>query len=481
MKAATKKSSSELWAEFRFGVVGRLLSSPPRRGALQKEIDKLAAQSWRHPITHEPVIYSRDTIERWFYRCRLERGTVISALRRKGRRDAGQSRVVEEAIKTIVHDQHRAHPSWSYKLHADNLGAEIRTRRLSVRLPSTTALRRWMQSCGMFRLPRCRGQDRVGAVAARDHVTAKEVRSFENEYVGGLWHLDFHHCSRQVLVRDGIRKTPVCLAVLDDHSRVACHVQWYLNETTENLVHAFAQAVQKRGLPRALLTDNGSPMTAAEFTEGLLRLGILHETTLPYSPYQNGKQERFFGVLEGRLMAMLENHAELHLAELNEATMAWVELEYQQAQHEEIGTSPITRFQNSQSVARPSPSSEELKLAFRREVPRRQRRTDGSLSLEGKRFEIPAHYRQLTDIRVRYAQWDLRLVHLVDRNGNLLCPLYPQDKAGNAAGVRRAVPAAAPAPTPVKGEPSALLRELMAEYAATGLPPAYLPKDEEEE
>jgi hypothetical protein len=27
-------------------------------------------------------------------------------------------------------------------------------------------------------------------------------------------------------------------------------------------------------------------MTAAEITQGLTRLGILHQTTLPYSPYQ---------------------------------------------------------------------------------------------------------------------------------------------------------------------------------------------------
>jgi len=42
-------------------------------------------------------------------------------------------------------------------------------------------------------------------------------------------------------------------------------------------------------------------MLADEFTQVLLRLGILHETTLPYSPYQNGKQECFWGHLEGRL------------------------------------------------------------------------------------------------------------------------------------------------------------------------------------
>jgi hypothetical protein len=55
-------------------------------------------------------------------------------------------------------------------------------------------------------------------------------------------------------------------------------------------VHGFSQAIQKRGLPGALLTDNGSAMVAEDVTEGLLRLGIVHERTLPYSPYQNGKQ-----------------------------------------------------------------------------------------------------------------------------------------------------------------------------------------------
>jgi putative transposase len=34
-------------------------------------------------------------------------------------------------------------------------------------------------------------------------------------------------------------------------------------------------------LPRALLTDNGRAMLAAEVQQGLERLGILHETTLP--------------------------------------------------------------------------------------------------------------------------------------------------------------------------------------------------------
>lgn len=477
-----RRSSKERWAEFRFGVVGALLSSPPERGELQKALRELAARSWRHPMTGKPTTYGIATIERWYYRSRRESGSVVQSLRRKTRLDIGRSVVLDEGIKNFIHEQHRQHSSWSYRLHADNVATEIKRRGLGA-APSRAVVRRWMQGNGLFKTARCRGQNREGALAARDRVSTREVRSFENEYIAGLWHLDFHHCSRQVLVQAGKWHTPICLAVLDDHSRIACHVQWYLRETAETLVHGFSQAVQKRGLPRALLTDNGSPMLSAEFTEGLLRLGILHETTLPYSPYQNGKQERFFGVLEGRLLAILENCVDLTLADLNDATTAWVEMEYQRAVHEELKCSPLDRFLQDKSVSRPSPSSTELRLAFRREVTRRQRRTDGTISLGGKRLELPGRYRHFLEVRIRYAEWDLSCVHLVDPDsGTLLCPLYPVDKTANAAGVRRTVvpqpPAGAPPPS---AERAPLLQKLMADYASTGLPPAYIPMNEKEE
>jgi hypothetical protein len=85
---------------------------------------------------------------------------------------------------------------------------------------------------------------------------------------------------------------------------------------------------------------------------------------------------------------------------------------------------------------------------------------------------------------VRFASWDLSHVYLADpRSGRLLCRLYPQDKHKNADGHRRskqpligAVPLSAPE---LDGSGMApLLRKLIAQYAATGLPPAYLPKDE---
>ena len=98
-----------------------------------------------------------------------------------------------------------------------------------------------------------------------------------------------HHSSRRVLTPSGEWVTPILLGFLDDHSRLGCHLQWYLAETAEVFVHGLSQAFMKRGLPRALMTDNGSAMTAGEVEEGLQRLGIVHSRTRPAHPHQKSK------------------------------------------------------------------------------------------------------------------------------------------------------------------------------------------------
>ena len=67
-------------------------------------------------------------------------------------------------------------------------------------------------------------------------------------------------------------------------------------------------------------------------------------------------------------------------------------------------------------------------------------------------------------------------VDLVDpRTGVILCPIKPLDKAANADGQRRRLDPVEKdlSPLPPTGL-APLLRELLAEYAATGMPPAYL-------
>ena len=119
-----------------------------------------------------------------------------------------------------------------------------------------------------------------------------------------------------------------------------------------------------------------------------------------------------------------------------------------------------------------------LQLAFTTEVRRIQRRSDGTLSLEAIRFEVPSRFGHLQELRVRYASWDLSTVYLADpKTGAILCRLYPEDKKKNAEGLRapRTGAPTSPPPLPPSGM-APLLQKIIHQYATTGLPPAYLPQ-----
>jgi hypothetical protein len=132
-----------------------------------------------------------------------------------------------------------------------------------------------------------------------------------------------------------------------------------------------------------------------------------------------------------------------------------------------------------------------LRLAFTRTERRSLRKSDGTVVIEARRFEVPNQYRHLSLLEVRYAVWDLTQVHLVDpHTGTVLCRLFPQDKAANASGRRRGLQPIAtapgkPSPSPSRSPPpprgiGPLLERMPDRQAASGLPPAYLPKDEDE-
>jgi putative transposase len=488
-------ATAALWARFRFAVVGPLLSSPPARGELRAALQTLAAKTWIHPVSGREVHFSPVTIERWYYKAR-QKDDPIQVLRRAVRKDCGKVSLTAPQIRQLT-QQYEDHRHWTYQLHFDNLAAAAKADPELGPLRSYCTVRRYMQTHGLVRMPRVRIQGRPGEIRAAQRREQREIRSYEAQYVGALWHTDFHHGRLKVLTPGGCWEKPIALGILDDHSRLGCHLQWYLSETTEDLVHGSSQAIQKRGLPRAYMTDGGGAMIAEEFTEGLQRLGIVHEQTLPYSPYQNGKQENFWATLEGRLMEMLDGVPELTLEFLNEVTQAWLEIEYNRRPHRELGCSPVERFAQARDVLRPSPSSAALRDAFRMEVTRTQRQSDGTISLDGVRFELPGRYRHFRKVSVRYARWDLRRVDLVDpRSGTILSPLYPLDRQANANGQRllferdvpvttdEKPPAAQDDPQPPKSasarggkELPPLLKRILDEYSATGLPPAYLPKN----
>ena len=486
MKKTDHRSHHERWAYMRFSVVGQLLAAPPQKGELRAELERLAAHEWRHPITGLPVRFGVSTLERWFHRVRKEGRDPVRVLRRKVRTDVGAQDSISLAVREALRAQYAGHMSWSVALHHVNLQALAEQRPELGPVPSYSTIRRFLKAHGLYKRRRLSARRTAGVERAEARLMQREVRSYEAEYVGSLWHIDAHHGSLKVVTPRGEWYQPVLIGIIDDRSRLLCHLQWYRSENAENVAHGLLQALLRRGLSRAVLSDNGTAMCAEEITEGLARLSISHDTTLAFSPYMNAKIEVLWSTVEGQLMAMLESVEDLTLEFLNEATQAWAEFGYNRTIHSEIGETPLARWAAGPDVLRPSPDGAALRLAFARTERRAQRRSDGTVVIDARRFEVPNAFRHLDRVLVRYARWDLSQVHLVDEhNGQISARLYPLDKSANANGIRRplepvatraAEPSAA-AVTPAMGI-APLLKNLMTQQRATGLPPPYLPQPE---
>ena len=316
----------------------------------------------------------------------------------------------------------------------------------------------------------------------RAPLRAREVRSYESEYVNALWHLDFHHGSLRVLRPDGQWAYPLLLGVLDDRSRLCCHAQWYLAEGAEELCHGLCQAFQKRAsAPVAALTDNGSAMIAAETEQGLARLGIVHENTLPYQPLPEWKA----GVVLGPDRRPAPAHARRRGrsdAWTNSTKPPWPGSSWNTTARSTPNWArrPWQRYLNDKDVGRPCPASEQLQLAFTAEVaphpaPQRWHPQPGGL-----RFEVPSRYGHLPQLQLRYASWDLS--HgLSGRSDNRRHPLPALSRW-----TKTKMPKAGARPEPSGRLPPSRRHRLRAwrrccrksssNTPPPDLPPAYLPK-----
>lgn len=75
---------------------------------------------------------------------------------------------------------------------------------------------------------------------------------------------------------------------------------------------------------------------------------------------------------------------------------------------------------------------------------------------------------------------DLSTAWVVDpKSGEKIACIKPQDKLKNASGIRRFLsPAPEPVLIPENADPiPPLLKQILSDYAVTGLPPAYIPKE----
>jgi putative transposase len=388
-------------AAFRFGVICELVNGarldPGEQGRLLRE---KCARRWQIPHSEKTRI-SRGTLLRWVSRYRASNGRLES-LYPQDRSDRGKSRSLDEEAALSLIQLRSELP----RATIARLIAQMRQRGL---IGPSTAL----SPSTVYRLLHEHRLMHPGPSADR--------RKFEAECVNDLWQSDVMH-GPQVLV-DGKRRKSYLIAVIDDHSRLIPHAEFYLNERLASYVEAFQQALAKRGLPRKLYVDNGSAFRCRQLEHICAQLGVALIHSKPYTPQGRGKIERFFRTVRGELLTGFKGE---RLSELNAALDLWLEEVYHRRPHSATGQSPLARFADNLQCVRAAPHN--LSDYFRHSA-RRRIAKDRSLTLNGTLYEAPValigcqvqllyHPGQTARVELRYQNRSYGFLHPVDVHVN---------------------------------------------------------------
>jgi putative transposase len=286
----------------------------------------------------------------------------------------------------------------------------------------------------------------------------EERRSFLAEHANQIWFGDVMHGPR-VLVQGRPRKTYL-VSLLDDASRLIVHSAFCLAETALEIEGVLKQGVLKRGIPAKIIVDNGSAYRASSLQGICARLSISLIYCRPYAPEGKGKLERWHRTTRSQFLSEL-NPRPLALEDLNARLWAWTEQVYHRSPHAGLGgRTPLERYQQDLPHIRLlGLLAAKLDAIFQHRIQRLVRK-DGTVSYEGRFFEVPY---ELTG-KVVWLVVDPHThtaVGVEDEAGACLGAVTPLDALANRHRVRRkpAVPAADPT-VPIAQSPHPTLVDL---------------------
>ena len=228
------KEGREKVALFRFGVISSLVARKDMSPGEREEIIRgLVSRSWEIPGTPRTSL-SRSTVLHWL--TLYERsGAQVEALQPRQRSDRGTTRALDAETEAAL-------VRLKKELPAASLPALLKVARQRQLLSAGTSI----SLPTLYRIFQRHGVD-------RDVRLPTDRRKFETELVNDLWQSDCMH-GPQVLQEDRLRKSYL-FAILDDHSRLIPHAQFYLAENLDSFRDCLLAALEKRGLPRRLYVD----------------------------------------------------------------------------------------------------------------------------------------------------------------------------------------------------------------------------------
>jgi transposase InsO family protein len=358
------REKKEKIAVFRFGVIFPLVEKDLHQfwGEKERILRELVSKEWEIPFSKRSYI-SKATILSWVKRYE-DGGRKIEALFPESRGDRGRMRsITDEQIDALM------------ALRKDN--PKLSTPRLVeiARKKGVFPAGKEVSMASIYRLLKIRNAKREKA--------AEDRRKFEVQVSNDLWQSDCMHGPK--VFHQGKQRKTYLFAVIDDHSRLITHGQFYLAESLENYLDCLWSAMRKRGVPRKLYVDNGPSFRAHRLQLGCAALEIGLKYARPYKPQGKGKIERFFRTV--RMQFIPELKEDIDLDQLNDLFSAYLEQQYHKRIHGSTGETPMDRYLKDVKALRKAPAN--LPEYFRKQDVRKVN-NDRTVQLHGKLYEAPA-------------------------------------------------------------------------------------------
>lgn len=354
-------------AHCRYEAISAYLAMEPARGQRRQLLEHLATKTWEGP-DGEPMRASAETLRSWIRRYRRK---GLAGLANKPRPQRGSEVLSPEQIDMVC--------ALKKEVPERSLDRIIRIAEdMSLIQPGVlrrSTLHRVLQRAGLSGRPRSASErkdlDRFEALAPND--------LWQSDMRTGPWLPDPE--------RPGKARRTKLFSYLDDHSRKLLHGRFSFSEGQPELELVLRRCLQKYGKPKRLYYDNGKVYRAGHMRHITATLGIhaiVH--TQVYRPEGHGKIEAFNRLAKSAFVAEVKASKIRTLDELNEAFVAWMDLEYNRRVHSETGQTPDERFRAGHDRVEYL-DERTLRLAFRWCEQRTPDKT-GLFSLFGVRYQV---------------------------------------------------------------------------------------------
>ncbi len=348
-------------ALFRFGVITPLLGVKTQgRGHRSSLLREICAKQWVIPGSGRSNL-SKATVLNWLSRYEKS-GNSLDALMPSSRKDLGTSRKLPKETELALVNMKRENPHASLPVLIDI------ARSKKIILPELK-----ISNASIYRI--------IKKHVSSDTTSGKDRRKFEAELPNDLWQGDCMH--GPVVIENGKHRKTYLFALIDDHSRLITHAQFFLNENLLSFLLCLKTALAKRGLPKKLYVDNGPYFKAHKLEYSLASLGTALLHAKPYTPEGKGKIERWFRTIRMCFLPLLPDA--LTLDELNLRLEDWI-TGYHEKEHSSTAQAPLKRYLAGIHLIRKAPA--QIEAHFRTRVCRRVNK-DRSVSLNSHLFEAP--------------------------------------------------------------------------------------------